>query len=166
MVAVSDQELNETRRVWYGVACKFGGVLSMIGSALIVRHILTTKKMKWREISLPNAILLRISIVDIIASFFVYFLSFWMVPRGTPHVRFASGTDGTCALQGWSDTFSMTYFATAYTQVSRSKCSSIESSLIIIGRFVPIMFGSINFLFIASLKTHNTFRSSLPSCTG
>ena len=123
----------------------------MIGSALIVRHILTTKKMKWREVSLPNAILLRISIVDIIASFFVYFLSFWMVPRGTPHVRFASGTDGTCALQGWSDVFSMTYFATAYTQVSRSKCS---------------MFGNINFLFIASLKTHNTFRSSLPSCTG
>ncbi len=90
----------------------------MIGSALIVRHILTTKKMKWREISLPNAILLRISIVDIIASFFVYFLSFWMVPKGTPHVRFASGTDGTCALQGWSDIFSMTYFATAYTQSS------------------------------------------------
>lgn len=90
----------------------------MIGSTLIVRQILTTKKMKWRQVSLPNEILLRISIVDIIASFFVYFLSFWMVPRGTPHVRFASGTNGTCSLQGWSDIFSITYFATAYTQLA------------------------------------------------
>ena len=54
---------------------KFTGVLSMTGSTLLARHIITKKK--WGDVSLTNKILFWISIVDIIDSFFVYFFTPW-----------------------------------------------------------------------------------------
>ena len=89
----------------------------MIGSTLLTRHVITAKK-QWGEISLTNKILLWISIVDIIASFFVFFMSSWMVPRGTDGVEFAAGTTATCMAQGFFDVFSIVYFATAYTELA------------------------------------------------
>lgn len=106
---------------------KFTGTLSMIGSVLVARHIITKKK--WGDVSLTNKILFGISIVDIICTFFTCFLSTWMVPRGASasskydtsikhHALLAAGTTGTCSAQGFFAVFSMSYFATAYTALA------------------------------------------------
>ena len=95
---------------------KFTGVISMTASTLLARHIITKKK--WGDISLTNKILFCISIVDIISSFFVDFLSSWMAPRETPNSSFAAGTTGTCSAQGFISVFSLVYFATSYTALA------------------------------------------------
>lgn len=96
---------------------KCTGALSMISSTLLARHIITKKK--WGDVSLTNKILFAISIVDIIYSFFVSFLSTWMVPRGASHhASLAAGTTATCTAQGFIAVFSMSYFATAYTALA------------------------------------------------
>jgi Na+-transporting methylmalonyl-CoA/oxaloacetate decarboxylase gamma subunit len=93
---------------------KFTGAVSIVASTFVARHITTTKK--WREISLTNMMMFYISVVDIITSFFVYFMSSWMAPP--PTRIYAAGTTATCTAQGFFNTFSLAYFSTAYTQLA------------------------------------------------
>ena len=92
---------------------KISGTLSCIGSALVGRHI---AKKGLKEVSLTSHMLFRISIVDFICSFFVYFLSSWMAPRGT--LAYAAGNQATCDVQGFVFVFELIYFATAYTELA------------------------------------------------
>ena len=92
---------------------KISGALSCIGSALVGRHI---AKKGLKEVSLTSHMLFRISIVDFICSFFVYFLSSWMAPRGT--LPYAAGNQATCDVQGFMFVFELTYFATAYAELA------------------------------------------------
>src|SRR6056300_987905 len=92
---------------------KVTGAISIVASTFVARHITTTKQ--WREISLTNMMMFYISVVDIIASFFVYFMSSWMAPPSNlPHI-YAAGTTATCTAQGFIAVFSFAYFSTAYT---------------------------------------------------
>ncbi len=92
---------------------KFTGSISIVASTLVARHITTTKQ--WREISLTNMMMFYISIVDIMASFFVYFMSTWMAPPSNlPHI-YAAGTTASCTAQGFIAVFSFVYFSTSYT---------------------------------------------------
>ena len=64
--------------IWksYLIIPKFGGVISMIASAFLARDILR----KWREkhaIPLNDAVLFGISVVNIIGSFFCWFMTSW-----------------------------------------------------------------------------------------
>jgi hypothetical protein len=96
---------------------KFTGAVSIIASTLVARHITTTKQ--WREISLTNMMIFWISVVDIIASFFVYFMSTWMAPSSHADWQvYAAGTTATCTAQGFFAVFSLAYFSTAYTQLA------------------------------------------------
>src|SRR5210317_858315 len=93
---------------------KVTGAISIVASTFVARHITTTKQ--WREISLTNMMMFYISVVDIITSFFVYFMSSWMAPP--PTSIYAAGTTATCTAQGFFWTFSLAYFSTAYTQLA------------------------------------------------
>ena len=93
---------------------KFTGAVSIIGSLFVARHITTTKQ--WGEIALTNLMMFYISVVDIITSFFVYFMSSWMAPPSNAHgLVYAAGTTATCTAQGFFAVFSFAYFSTAYT---------------------------------------------------
>ena len=96
------------------IVSKVTGAISIVASTFVARHITTTKQ--WREISLTNMMMLFISVVDIITSFFVYFMSSWMAPP--PTSIYAAGTTATCTAQGFFNTFSLAYFSTAYTQLA------------------------------------------------
>ena len=96
---------------------KVTGAISIVASTFVARHITTTKQ--WREISLTNMMIFWISVVDIIASFFVYFMSSWMAPPShADWLIYAAGTTATCTAQGFFVVFSFAYFSTAYTQLS------------------------------------------------
>ena len=93
---------------------KFTGAISIIGSLFVARHITKTKQ--WGEISLTNMMMFHISVVDIITSFFVSFMSSWMAPPSSaPFLMYAAGTTATCTAQGFFAVFSVAYFSTAYT---------------------------------------------------
>ncbi len=96
---------------------KVTGAISIVASTFVARHITTTKQ--WREISLTNMMIFWISLVDIIASFFVYFMSSWMAPPShADWLIYAAGTTATCTAQGFFVVFSFAYFSTAYTQLA------------------------------------------------
>ena len=92
---------------------KFTGSISIVASTLVARHIITTKQ--WREISLTNMMMFYISIVDIIDSFFVYFMSTWMAPPSDLPLIYTAGTTASCTAQGFIAVFSFAYFSTSYT---------------------------------------------------
>jgi len=92
---------------------KISGVLSIIGSGLLARHL---AKKGLKEVSLTSHMLLHISIVDIISSFFAYFLSSWLAPKGS--MPYAAGNMATCTFQGAVFVFSLIYFATSYAELS------------------------------------------------
>eukprot|EP00984_Skeletonema_dohrnii_P010008 scaffold3867_cov115-Skeletonema_dohrnii-CCMP3373.AAC.8 len=92
---------------------KISGVLSIIGSGLLARHV---AKKGLKEVSLTSHMLLHISIVDIISSFFAYFLSSWLAPKGS--MPYAAGNMATCTFQGAVFVFSLIYFATAYAELA------------------------------------------------
>jgi hypothetical protein len=102
----------------FAIIPKFGGVISIIGSTLLARHIITPKKKPWGGVPLTGRMLFWISIVDIIVSFFVYFMSTWMAPRGSLGLPFAAGITRTCTAQGFILLFGMTYFATTYSALA------------------------------------------------
>ena len=68
-------------RIAYAILPKFGGTLSIISSTFLARDILINRHEK-KSLSLKNAMLLGISINDIIGCFFSYFMTTWMIPRG------------------------------------------------------------------------------------
>lgn len=85
------------------------------GSTFLARDIIN----KWHKkhvVALNNIILFGISIVDILGTFFSWFMTSWMVPRGD--APFAAGNQGTCDAQGVFVTFTFIYFVTAYTELA------------------------------------------------
>ena len=112
LTAVRMVNLHAIERSWV-ILPKISGTLSCIGSALVGRHI---AKKGLKEASLTSHMLFCISIVDFICSFFVYFLSSWMAPRGT--LPYAAGNQATCNVQGFMFVFELAYFATAYAELA------------------------------------------------
>mmetsp|Transcript_16402 Transcript_16402/g.21763 ORF Transcript_16402/g.21763 Transcript_16402/m.21763 type:complete len:327 (-) Transcript_16402:409-1389(-) len=82
---------------------KVSGAVSIIGSTCILNDIFMKSRKKSNRLPINLRILVSLSISDIIASFFAYFLSTWMVPSDTPSedVVFAAGNDVTCNVQGF-----------------------------------------------------------------
>ena len=96
------------------ILMKIGGAISCISSFLLAKHIL---KKKWADISLTSMVLLGISVVDMIASFFGPFMGLWMAGEGVLLIRsgpLLAGNTQTCTAQGFIIYFSRTYFVTAY----------------------------------------------------
>lgn len=94
------------------IAAKISGLLSMIGSAFIIRDVVTRWRRKKSDQSLASIprIILSMSIADLLNSFFVHFLGPWMVPKEKmgfdeyyylPESLSVGGTDGTCATQAF-----------------------------------------------------------------
>ena len=105
---------SEQDRIAYAILPKFGGTLSIISSTFLARDILINRYEK-KSLSLKNAMLLGISINDIIGCFFSYFMTTWMIPLG--EAPFAAGNQATCNAQGFFVTYHFIYFVTAYTQL-------------------------------------------------
>ena len=97
------------------ILMKIGGTISCISSFLLARHIL---RKKWVDINLTSMLLLGISVMGIIGSFFTYVMGLWM---GGEDIWFIdsgpllAGNTQTCTAQGFFLTFTTTYFVTAYT---------------------------------------------------
>jgi hypothetical protein len=93
---------------------KIGGAISFISSFLLAKHIL---KKKWADISLTSMVLLGISVMNMIESFFGPFMGLWMAGEGVLLIRsgpLLAGNTQTCTFQGFIYNFTITYFVTAY----------------------------------------------------
>jgi len=78
------------------VLVKPSALLSMIGSALIIREIMIDPKKR----SLTyHRILFCMSVIDFSTSSW-FFVSTWAIPKDTANVFLASGTEGSCQAQG------------------------------------------------------------------
>eukprot|EP00985_Skeletonema_marinoi_P033658 scaffold41824_cov219-Skeletonema_marinoi.AAC.7 len=96
------------------ILLKIGGAISCISSFLLARHIL---KKKWAGMSLQSMMLLGISVMDVIGSFFGYVMGLWMSGEGIYYIHsgpLIAGDTQTCTAQGFILTFAFTYFLTAY----------------------------------------------------
>ena len=99
------------------IIAKIGGIISIISSFLLVRHILHKK---WADLPLSSIILFGISLVDIIGVFFGFVMGTWMMGEGIEYMGFPSssplvaGNTATCTAQGFFLIFCSTYFVTAY----------------------------------------------------
>eukprot|EP00985_Skeletonema_marinoi_P033656 scaffold41824_cov219-Skeletonema_marinoi.AAC.5 len=96
------------------ILLKIGGAISCISSFLLARHIL---KKKWADMSLSSMMLLGISVMDVIGSFFASFVGLWMSGEGIGFIRtgpLIAGDTQTCTAQGFILIFAFTYFVTAY----------------------------------------------------
>ena len=102
---------------------KISGALSCMGSALLARHV---AKKGLTEASLTSHMLFCISIVDFVSSFFAYFLSSWMAPRGS--LTYSAGNVATCNFQGFVFVFQLIYFATAYAELA-AICECVQKIL-------------------------------------
>mmetsp|Transcript_19656 Transcript_19656/g.41435 ORF Transcript_19656/g.41435 Transcript_19656/m.41435 type:complete len:359 (+) Transcript_19656:42-1118(+) len=81
---------------WVAIAPKPFAILSIIGSILIIKSIYT----KRRNLEVFHRILLGLSTWDIMMSCAV-FMGTWPIPKGSPGIFMASGTDATCSAQGF-----------------------------------------------------------------
>eukprot|EP00804_Cyclotella_cryptica_P019547 CCRYP_014325-RA/>CCRYP_014325-RA protein AED:0.22 eAED:0.22 QI:397/0.66/0.75/1/0.66/0.5/4/2467/327 len=124
------------------ILVKFMGLLSMVASLFIIRHVLKRLLKKRRndqpdadsgmrsrfqhsvdifvsKITLTQSIMLCLSCGDFISSFFVPFLSTWMVPKDIDLV-WASGNVYTCTAQGYLSVmfFGLSVFSNASLAVS------------------------------------------------
>ena len=100
--------------VSWQILMKIGGAISCISSFVLATHIL---KKKWADISLTSSLLLGISVMEIIGSFFTYVMGLWMAGEGIFLIRsgpLLAGNTQTCTAQGFFLTFTLTYFVTAY----------------------------------------------------
>eukprot|EP00804_Cyclotella_cryptica_P028759 CCRYP_018733-RA/>CCRYP_018733-RA protein AED:0.05 eAED:0.05 QI:283/1/1/1/0/0.5/2/217/383 len=113
--------------IWksFAILPKAGGILSIFGEIFIVRDISMKIKAKGaRSVPLTSLVLLLISIGNIPYSFFVSFMSTWMVPPlsdgdyGYVPPQFATGTVKSCTLQGLISTIGMLGFAFHYALLS------------------------------------------------
>jgi len=95
------------------ILMKISSVISIVSSFLLARHIL-----KKKDASLTNVMLVGISVMDMIGSFFGYFMGGWMMgTREDVDSHLLSGNQQTCTTQGFILTFSFTYFVTAYAEL-------------------------------------------------
>ncbi len=92
------------------IAAKTSGLLSMIGSGLIIRDLILRWRRRKENQSLPivQRIILSMSIADLFTSCFVHFLGTWMVPKGDMTISdkkylvpLAAGNETTCHIQAF-----------------------------------------------------------------
>ena len=110
------------------ILMKIGGVISCISSFILARHIL---KKKWSDISLTSMMLLGISVMEIIGSFFTYVMGLWMGGEGIWYIRsgpLLAGNTQTCTAQGFFLLFSLAYFVTAYAGLG-ALCECLSMTL-------------------------------------
>ena len=88
--------LTLTQRKALAIVPKCTGLLSMIGSGIIIFDVLRTPKKRKQTYS---RIMLSMSCFDFVTSF-MYALSTWPIPADSS-VLYASGTTGTCTFQGF-----------------------------------------------------------------
>ncbi len=93
------------------IAAKVSGSLSMLGSGLIIRDVMTRLRRRRQQQYLPikQRIILGMSIADLFSSFVVHFLGTWMVPKGnvtilgeTFPIPLAAGNEVTCNIQAFA----------------------------------------------------------------
>mmetsp|Transcript_6874 Transcript_6874/g.9138 ORF Transcript_6874/g.9138 Transcript_6874/m.9138 type:complete len:113 (-) Transcript_6874:944-1282(-) len=78
---------------------KTGAFLSTVGSSLIVSDV--AKKVRFGKETDPyQRIMVGLSTLDVLVSFFVLFLGTWMVPKETEWL-WAAGNTSTCSAQGF-----------------------------------------------------------------
>jgi hypothetical protein len=82
---------------WDAIAPKPFALLSIFCSAYIIKHILSNQT---RRRQVVHHIILGLSLHDLIYAI-AMFLGTWPIPRGTPNVYLASGTDQTCTAQAF-----------------------------------------------------------------
>lgn len=113
--------------IWksFAILPKVGGMLSIFGEFFLVRDIGMKIKAKGAQsVPLTSLLLLLISIGSIPYSFFVSFMSTWMVPPLSEGdymyvpPQFATGTVETCTVQGLISTIGMFGFALHYALLS------------------------------------------------
>lgn len=88
---------SEIQQIHLSIWPHFTGVLSMIGSGLIINQILRSRSNRKR---VYHRLLLAMSICDFNTSFW-YSLSTWPIIKGTPGVYQPIGTKGLCTAQGF-----------------------------------------------------------------
>jgi hypothetical protein len=97
------------------ILMKIGGAISCISSFILAKHIL---KKNFADMSLVSMMLLGISVMAIIGSFFGYFMGLWMGGEGIWFIDsgpLLAGNTQTCTAQGFILTFTFTYLVTAYS---------------------------------------------------
>jgi len=82
---------------WIAIAPKPFALLSILGSVCIMRYVLASDQ---RRQSIYHRLLLGLSVYDSMMSIAVL-IGTWAIPKGTPDVYMASGTQGTCFAQGF-----------------------------------------------------------------
>ena len=92
---------------WFALIPKFGGFISLIASALVVRDLIT-QTWHHRVIPLTPAITLGKCVSCCMFSFFGPFMSTWMAPVGDAF--YALGNTTSCTIQGFLVTFSIVSF--------------------------------------------------------
>jgi hypothetical protein len=174
------------------IVAKVGGVLSMIGSLLILRDV-TLKVKLHRTIPLTTKIMTLITVAILFIGFWESFLSTWMVPKDSPNAFLASGNVTTCNIQGFISVWMFIIVETAYTMLSalyyisvarrdwttqKTRSSTVMLSFlalpIIIGlaTAIPLLvtkqynFNGVYSCFIASYPLHCDFEEDVPCTRG
>jgi len=82
---------------------KVTGLLSMTGSAFILRDLLRKRRHADGGLHPISWVILNLSAADLISSFLGGFMSTWLIPNDTPegYAAFAAGTDVTCDVQAF-----------------------------------------------------------------
>jgi hypothetical protein len=79
---------------------KFTAMASVVGSSLIVRHVILVRKNRSDEISTRHRLLAGMSVCDILSSS-AWFLTSWPVPEDAPIGIWNVGNQQTCTAQGF-----------------------------------------------------------------
>jgi hypothetical protein len=87
-----------TQQVTLAIMPKISSFASLCGSSAILMECLYYDRRKLQRVY--HRLLCVMSVYDIIESSF-NFMSSWPIPRGSPNVAFAVGTQQTCTLQGF-----------------------------------------------------------------
>jgi hypothetical protein len=82
------------------IALKFGGTLSCAGSAFIIQDVLRNPYKRCE--SIYHRLMLGLSIMDVLSSFFIWTISSWAMPKGS--YLWAVGTLTTCDICGFIGT--------------------------------------------------------------
>ncbi len=80
------------------ISYKVGGTISCIGSTYIIQDVL--RHPDKRSKSIYHRIMVGLSLMDILSSFFTFFLGSWPMPRGAPYL-WAAGTMALCDAAGF-----------------------------------------------------------------
>lgn len=100
----------------FAVIPKVGGILSIIGSILILRDVFLKFK-EHKTIPLTTKMMTLITVANLFLGFWENFLSTWMVPRDSMAFM-ASGNVTTCNLQAFISVLMYMIVETAYTMLS------------------------------------------------